>query len=75
MEIRGKSCTYGVTLINNAPNREGAIAFLQYLLDPEYGLRTLRDMGQPPFVPCRVPTAKMRALIPTELQNLVKVKD
>jgi molybdate/tungstate transport system substrate-binding protein len=32
-------------------------------------------MGQPPFVPCRVPTAEMKSLIPEELQNLVEVKD
>lgn len=75
MEIKGDSTTYGVTLVKNAPNREAAIAFLQYLLDPQGGLRVLKDMGQPPFIPCRVPTAKMKASIPAELQKLVEVKD
>jgi molybdate/tungstate transport system substrate-binding protein len=75
MNITGKSCTYGVTMIKSAPNREAAIAFLAYLLDPQGGLKTLKEMGQPPFVPCRVPTAQMKASVPQQLQTLVEVKD
>lgn len=75
MDIKGKSCTYGVTLIKNAPNREAAIAFLAYMLDPKGGLRVLKEMGQPPFVPCRVPTEKMKASLPEELKGLVEVKN
>jgi molybdate/tungstate transport system substrate-binding protein len=62
-------------LIKNAPNRDAAIAFLKYMLDPQGGLKILKDQGQPPFIPCRVPTAKMKASIPVELQSLVEVKD
>jgi molybdate/tungstate transport system substrate-binding protein len=75
MDMKGKSCTYGVTLIKDAPNKEAAIAFLQYLLDPTGGLKILKEMGQPPFVPCRVPTKAMKAALPAELQDLVEVKD
>jgi molybdate/tungstate transport system substrate-binding protein len=75
MNITGKSCTYGVTMIKSAPNREAAIAFLGYLLDPRGGLKTLKEMGQPPFVPCRVPTAQMKTSVPQQLQTLVEVKD
>jgi molybdate/tungstate transport system substrate-binding protein len=75
MDIKGDSCTYGITLVKDAPNREAAIAFLQYLLNPQGGLKVLKDMGQPPFIPCRVPTAKMKASIPAELQSLVEVRD
>jgi molybdate/tungstate transport system substrate-binding protein len=75
MDIKGKSCTYGVTMIKNGPNREAAIAFLHYLLDPQGGLKTLKEMGQPPFVPCRVPTAQMKSSVPQQLQTLVEVKD
>ncbi len=75
MDMKGGSCTYGVTLIKNPPNREAAIAFLQYMLDPQGGLKVLKDMGQPPFVPCRVPTEEMKAKVPSELQKLVVVKD
>jgi molybdate/tungstate transport system substrate-binding protein len=71
----GKSCTYGVTMINDAPNKEAAEAFLAYLLDAEGGLKILDEMGQPPFVPARVPTAEMKALLPASLQGLVEVKE
>jgi molybdate/tungstate transport system substrate-binding protein len=75
MDIKGKSCTYGVTLIKDAPNREAAIAFLAYMLDPDGGLKILKDMGQPPFVPCRVPTEKMKEMLPPELKKLVEVRN
>jgi molybdate/tungstate transport system substrate-binding protein len=75
MEIKGQSCTYGVTLIDDAPNPDAAIAFLQYLLDPRGGLKTLKEMGQPPFVPARVPDADMDALLPEGLRKFVEVKN
>ena len=75
MDIKGQSCTYGVTLVKNAPNREAAIAFLMYMLDPAGGLQVLKDMGQPPFIPCRVPSKEALAKIPKELQALVVVSD
>jgi molybdate/tungstate transport system substrate-binding protein len=71
----GKSCTYGITLIKDAPNPEAAVAFLEYVLDPEGGLKILKEMGQPPFVPCRVPTAEVRDMLPLSLKKLVVVKD
>lgn len=74
MEMKGKSITYGLTLIKDAPNREAAVAFLQYLLSPEGGLKVLQEKGQPPFIPCRVPTEEMKNLLPAELQGLVEVK-
>ncbi len=73
--LKGKSCTYGVTITNDAPNKEAAIAFLQYMLDPEGGLKILKEMGQPPFVPARVPTSEMKDKLPAELQKLIIVKD
>jgi molybdate/tungstate transport system substrate-binding protein len=62
-------------MIKDAPNREAAIAFLKYMLDPQGGLKILKNQGQPPFIPCRVPTDKMKRSIPAELQSLVEVKD
>jgi molybdate/tungstate transport system substrate-binding protein len=75
MNIKGKSCTYGVTLIKNGPNREAAVAFLAYMLDPNGGLEVLKEMGQPPFMPCRVPTAAMKDHLPTPLKSRVEVKN
>jgi molybdate/tungstate transport system substrate-binding protein len=75
MDMKGESVTYGITMIKDAPNKEAAIAFLKYMLDPKGGLKLLKDQGQPPFVPCRVPTDKMKVLVPGELQGFVEVKD
>ncbi len=75
MNMKGGSCTYGITLIKDEPNREAAVTFLQYMLDPEGGLKILKDMGQPPFIPCRVPTEAMKEKLSSELQKLVVVKD
>ncbi len=75
MTRTGKSCTYGITMIKDGPNAKAALAFLEYVLDPDGGLKILREMGQPPFVPCRVPTAEMKAMLPPSLQKLVEVKN
>jgi molybdate/tungstate transport system substrate-binding protein len=73
-EIRGKSITHGVTILKDAPNKEGAIAFLQCLFSRMGGLAVLEGMGQPTFVPCRVPTAEMKALLPVKLKEMVEIK-
>jgi molybdate/tungstate transport system substrate-binding protein len=75
MELKGDSCTYGVALIKTAPNKEAALAFLEYMLAPQGGLKVLNDQGQPPFIPCRVPTAAMKEKLPQGLKPLVDVKD
>lgn len=72
---KGKSCTYGITLIKDAHNPEAANAFLNFLLSPEHGLKTLEKMGQPPFIPCRVPSQEMADKLPSEIQTLVEVKN
>ena len=71
----GKSCTYGITIVKDAPNPEAAAAFLNFLMDPDGGLKILKEMGQPPFIPCRVPTVKMKAQLPATLQKWVEVRD
>lgn len=71
----GKSCTYGITMIKNGPNPEAAKAFLAFLLSPENGLKTLKEMGQPPFIPARVPGAKMARKLPAAISGLVEVKN
>ncbi|MCF7929621.1 MAG: tungstate ABC transporter substrate-binding protein WtpA [Spirochaetales bacterium] len=75
MELRGKSVTYGITLVKDAPNPEAAKAFLAYVLDPEGGLEILENMGQPPFIPARVPTETMYNKLPEQVKPLVEVKN
>lgn len=74
MELKGKSVTYGITILRDAKNKEAAEAFLEYMLDPEGGLKVLKSMGQPPFVPVRVPEEKMKEKLPKKLKGLVEVK-
>jgi molybdate/tungstate transport system substrate-binding protein len=73
MTIRGKSITYGITLLKKAPNREAAIAFLAFLLDPQGGLAILKKCGQPPLLPPRVASQEALSELPEPLQKLVKV--
>ncbi len=75
MTRTGKSCTYGITLLKDAKNPEAAVAFLGYLMSADGGLKVLKEMGQPPFIPCRVSTEKAKSQLPSSLQNLVEVKN
>jgi len=70
----GKSITYGITMLDGAKNKEAAEAFLAYLFDPEGGLKILKDMGQPPFVPVRTNQEGMDAL-PAGLKSFVEVSN
>ena len=75
MTRTGKSCTYGITILKSAQNPEAAEAFMDYLMDPDGGLKTLKDMGQPPFVPCRVPTEMMKSNLPLSLLKWVEARN
>lgn len=74
IERKGKSITYGITLLKDAQNPKAAELFLSYLLDPNGGLKILESMGQPPFVPARVTSSEMKEHLPSSLQALVEVK-
>ncbi|MBW1677366.1 MAG: tungstate ABC transporter substrate-binding protein WtpA [Deltaproteobacteria bacterium] len=71
----GKSCTYGITILKDAPHPKAAVVFLEFLMDSKGGLKILKEMGQPPFIPCRVPTAEMKAQLPSPLQKWVEVRN
>ena len=75
MKLYGKSITYGITLVNDRPNPAAAAAFLAYMLDPEKGLKILDDMGQPPFIPARVPSKEMFEILPENVKAFVEVKN
>ncbi|MEA3464464.1 MAG: tungstate ABC transporter substrate-binding protein WtpA [Thermodesulfobacteriota bacterium] len=73
--MQGKSITYGIALLKNAPNPEAASAFLCFMLDKEGGLKILSELGQPPFIPARVSSTAMLQLLPSGLQPLLTVQD
>lgn len=70
----GRFVAYGITLLKDAPNRKAAVAFLDYLLDPEGGQKILASFGQPPFNPPFVPKEQMRDQLPMEVQARVIVR-
>jgi len=71
----GSSITYGVAMVKNCPNPDGATLFMEYLLDPNGGLKILKDMGQPPFVPSRVNSSQVIQAMPASLAAKVEVKN
>ncbi|TKB09982.1 tungstate ABC transporter substrate-binding protein WtpA [Desulforhopalus sp. IMCC35007] len=71
----GKSITYGITMLDQAANKEAAEAFLSYLFDAEGGLKVLESQGQPPFIPVQVPSQEMLQKLPASLQSKVAVKE
>jgi molybdate/tungstate transport system substrate-binding protein len=73
-EMKGDAINYGATIIKNAPNAKAAIAFMEYLLAPEGGLKILADMGQPPVVPCQVTPIDSVDKIPQQIQKFVKAE-
>jgi molybdate/tungstate transport system substrate-binding protein len=72
--LTGQSCTYGITIIKDAPNPQGAALFLAYLLSPDAGLKILASMGQPPFIPCRVNSVEIKNSLPEKIAALVEIK-
>lgn len=52
--IVGEPMVYAVTIPTKAPNPEPAGIFLQFLLDPDKGLKIMNKNGQPGIFPLRV---------------------
>lgn len=67
----GRAIVYGVTLLEDAPNRAAAIEFLKFLLSPQGGLAILRECGQPPLSPPVVEKEEMWRSLPDEIRGLV----
>ncbi|MBM3405009.1 MAG: tungstate ABC transporter substrate-binding protein WtpA [Bacteroidetes bacterium] len=49
--IQGEPMLYGVTLLRNAPNKDAAMLFLEYLLTSEKGGAIMERNGQPSVIP------------------------
>jgi molybdate/tungstate transport system substrate-binding protein len=50
MNIKGDYINYSITILDNAPQKEEAISFIDFLLSPE-GMSIFRKNGQDPLVP------------------------
>lgn len=71
--VRAVSVAWGITLLNGAPNRDGAIKFLQMLLGPA-GTASLNENGPAPISPAHVSPEDFHKL-PELLRPLVKSAD
>jgi molybdate/tungstate transport system substrate-binding protein len=67
--VKGEPMIYGVTMLNAAPNKAAAIAFLQFLLSKDKGLKIMEKNGQPSVVPMKVQNYDK---LPKELKPFAK---
>ena len=51
VNMKGEPMIYGVTMINSAPNKTAALAFIQFMLSKEQGMKILEKDGQPSMIP------------------------
>lgn len=70
--MTGAPIAYGLTVPDNAPNREAAVAFAAFILSSDGGLEVLSEMGQPPFIPVRVSPETVISEIPGEIAALTE---
>ncbi len=48
---KGEPMVYGLTILKNAPNKELALRFIEFLLSKEKGMSIMEKEGQPSLVP------------------------
>jgi molybdate/tungstate transport system substrate-binding protein len=65
---KGEPMIYGVSVLNNAPNKKLAVKFLAFLLNPEKGMRILEQNGQQVFTDTN---SKYMNVLPDEIQKLL----
>jgi molybdate/tungstate transport system substrate-binding protein len=64
---KGEPMLYGISILNNAPNRVLAERFLKYLLNPEKGMKILEQNGQHTYIDT---ASKYFKLFPKEIKIL-----
>jgi molybdate/tungstate transport system substrate-binding protein len=67
--VKGEPMIYGITMLNNAPNRPAAIAFLKFLLTADRGMKIMEKNGQPSVIPMQTANYEQ---VPAELKPFVK---
>lgn len=63
---KGQPMVYGITILDNAPNKELAIKFVDFILSKEGGLKIMEENGQPSMVPTH---SKTFNAIPEQLKT------
>ncbi len=66
---KGQAMVYGITIMDNAPNKELATRFLQFVLSEQGGVKIMEENGQPSMIPSY---SKSYQYIPNELKKFAK---
>lgn len=69
--VKGEPMVYGVTMLRDAPNKPAAVAFLQFLLSKDKGMKIMERSGQPSVIPM---ATKNYEKVPRELKPFTKEK-
>ena len=48
---RGEPAVYGITILRDAPNKKAAMAFINFLLSKQQGMKIMEKCGQPSVIP------------------------
>lgn len=67
--LKGEPIIYGITMLRDAPNKQAAIAFLQFLLSKEKGMKIMEKNGQPSVIPMAI---QNYSKLPKELKLFAK---
>ncbi|MCX6278213.1 MAG: tungstate ABC transporter substrate-binding protein WtpA [Bacteroidetes bacterium] len=55
VNMKGEPMIYGITILKNAPNKPVALAFLEFLLSKDKGMKIMEKNGQPSVIPQKNP--------------------
>jgi molybdate/tungstate transport system substrate-binding protein len=66
VKMNGEPMIYGVTMLTTSPNRPAALAFLEFMLSRESGIKILEQDGQPSVIPQQNPNFDK---LPAELKK------
>lgn len=69
ISIAGEAIVYGLTVPDNAPEKDIAIKFLEFVLDPEKGLKILQESGHPEMKPY---CTGNYSVLPEQIKKLVR---
>jgi molybdate/tungstate transport system substrate-binding protein len=67
--MKGEPMIYGITMLNNAPNKPAALAFLKFMLSKDQGMKIMVKDGQPSVIPMQT---KNYDKLPKELKPFAK---
>lgn len=67
---KGQAMVYGITVLNNAPNKELALKFIDFVLSKDDGVKIMEENGQPSLFKIQ---DEYKSAIPDSLQKHIKL--